>query len=151
MLWRRKTFFGWYSCNDNILCERNQKKRFDMFELLSIWRKCTRLIIRHYKLTFNFLFDNVTCNAFEVTLVRRMYFKRQLYYFLINIYVNSSSRSLSKYLQKPIYFLICVKKDIAYDRNFLCVVSVVISPEWVHHSTSAQEQILCCHVDGVRI
>ena len=94
---------------------------------------------------------HITCNAFEAFSVRIMYFKGQLYYILIHIYVNSSSRSLSKYLQKPIYFLICVKKDIAYDRNFLCVVSVVISPEWVHHSTSTQEQILCSHVDGVRI
>ena len=96
--------------------------------------------MRYYKLFFNtnFLFDNyslaeiklhITCNAFEAFSVRIMYFKGQLYYILIHIYVNSSSRSLSKYLQKPIYFLICVKKDIAYDRNFLCVVSVVISPE----------------------
>ena len=49
-------------------------------------------------------------------------------------------RSISKHLQKLIYSSLYVKKDIAYDRKFSIVaVSVVISPEWVHLSTSAHK------------
>ena len=49
-------------------------------------------------------------------------------------------RSIYKHLQKLIYSSLYVKKDIAYDRKFsIVVVSVVISPEWVHLSTSAHK------------